>query len=227
MIRSKAVSRIQQILGFRTDMEVESIEALMEAQEDAEAGEMGFLPYFLRATASYNLAPQEILLRLPDDFIREYDHEKYALWFSGGVGPAVRLPYVAPDRAGELMSERQSYWIDGQDIRLTYRIQESLNAEYLYYKFDEKLTEDSSENGWLKYGSKYMIGSAGRKLAGIMNKNSLEMFDRMMLEGKDLILRQDTAFRMGTRKPQFGQGLDRDYRDSDYLGVENDRDLGD
>ena len=38
MIRDDAAGRIRQILGFRTDLFNESLDAIREAQEDAEAG---------------------------------------------------------------------------------------------------------------------------------------------------------------------------------------------
>ena len=42
MIRDDAAGRIRQILGFRTDLFNESLDAIREAQEDAEAGELGY-----------------------------------------------------------------------------------------------------------------------------------------------------------------------------------------
>ena len=225
MIRDDAAGRIRQILGFRTDLFNESLDAIREAQEDAEAGELGFLPWFLRRTAGYTLPPGEKDLALPDGFIREYDHEKYALWLEG-AGPARRVPYFSPSRAGTLKSNRPVYWVDENVMKLDRRFDVEIRAEFLYYKRDTVLNSNV-ENSWLQHGSKYIIGAAGLKLAGVRDEIARETFETMQQSGAGNLLRADTAYRTGSHKPQFGDGLDRDFRDTDSGSIRyNDYDLG-
>ena len=226
MLRDEAVARVRQILGFRPDLRVEVEQALREAQEDAESGTMGFLPWFLRARHSFTVDANGNTVNLPTDFIREYDHEKYALYITG-YGPAQRVEYFAPDRAGVLKSGELCYYLEPMLIQLDRRFLSSVDGEYLYYKRDEVLSENI-ENGWLRSGSQYIIGSAGIKLSGVQDIQARNEFEAMRTNGQSALLRQDTAFRVGSRKPQFGYGTDREFRERDtsYGLRYNDYDFG-
>lgn len=226
MIKSLAVARVQQLLGFRSDLLEEAGQALIESQEDAESGELGFLPWFLRSTLRILLPANSREIPLPNDYLREYDHERYALWFTR-AGPAVRVEYFSPSGDGTLKSGRPCYWVDSAALILDRSFNEAVDVEYLYYRRDNTLEEDI-ENSWLRYGSRYMIGSAGVKMLGLENTNAARLFASMQLEGKAQLLRNDAAFRSGSKKPQFGGGTDREYGDTYGYSIRyNDLDLGD
>ena len=211
MTRDDAVARIQQILGFRTDLAVESEMALREAQEDVEAGALGFLPWFLRATYRLQLPSDTLEILLPLDFLREYDHEAYALWVTE-IGPALRVEYFTPTGAGTIKDGSLCYWIDGDQIRLDRSFSSDVTVEYLYYRRDAVL-DANIENRWLLAASQYLIGAAGLKMQGIVNASAASTFENMRIRGADALHRQDTSYRVGSKKPQFGGGTDRDYRE--------------
>ena len=210
MNRDTAVSRIRQILGFRSDLQSEAEGALIEAQEDAENGELGFLPWFLRRTFRDTLARGSVNFYLPKDFIREYEHERYSLWI-GGVGPGTRVPFVATDRRGAYTDGRVAYYIEEVEeegltrSRVVFDLEFDTDVcvELLYYKRDIVLNSNI-ENGWLENGSKYLIGLAGMKLAGVRDITSMQEFMKMQQAGSAALLRQDTAYRTGSSKFQFG-----------------------
>ena len=219
MTRDKAVARIQQTLGFRRDLVDEAQAGLIEAQEDAESGELGFLPWFLRTRRVFHIPAGIISLALPRDYLREYDHEAFALWFLG-IGPAQRVEYFSSTGDGTLKSSQVAYWVntDNHTLELDRRYDSTVRAEYLYYKKDVVI-EGNTENLWLGNGSQYLIGSAGSKMSGIQNSRAEQRFNTMMLGGKASLLRQDAAYRLGSRKPQFGAGTDRDYRNQISPGL--------
>ena len=146
MIKSLAVARVQQLLGFRSDLLEEAGQALIESQEDAESGELGFLPWFLRSTLRILLPANSREIPLPNDYLREYDHERYALWFTR-AGPAVRVEYFSPSGDGTLKSGRPCYWVDSNALILDRSFNEAVDVEYLYYRRDNTLEEDI-ENSW-------------------------------------------------------------------------------
>ena len=195
----------------------EAVAALIEAQEDAENGELGFLPWFLFRIYPQTLQTGEQRLLLPGGFIREYEHERYALWLEN-IGPATRVPFLASDGRGSYRDGRVSYYIDEASpvsetetcraIMFNREFDCPIRTEFLYYAQDTRLHENI-ENSWLRYGSKYLIGSAGIKLAGVRDRISREQFERMQREGTGNLLRQDTSYRTGASKYQFGQTEER------------------
>ena len=219
MTRDKAIARIQQVLGFRRDLVDEVQAGLIEAQEDAESGELGFIPWFLRTRSLYNIAAGVASIALPEDYLREYDHETFALWFLG-IGPAQRVEYFSSTGDGTLKSGQVAYWVNtvNHTLELDRGYDSPIRAEYLYYKKDVVIN-GNIENLWLENGSQYLIGSAGSKMSGIQNSRAEQRFNEMMLSGKASLLRQDTAYRLGSRKPQFGAGTDRDYRNQISPGL--------
>ena len=236
MTRDQAVRRIKNLLGFRKDLDDEAVAALQETQEDAENGELSFIPWFLKEIARDTLLAGDNIVLLPTDFIREYEHERFA-FFIVGYGAAVKVPYFASDGVGSFRDNRIGYYIDenltvanlpgNKAYVLDTTFTEDIPVEYLYYKNDVELTEGNIENLWLRHASKWMIGKAGIKLAGVRNPNALNAFQLMQQEGATTLLRQDAAYRTGAVKFQLGRSEERNFdNQGDRLYTYNDTDLG-
>ena len=247
MNKDRAVKRIQQILGFRTDLASEAGEALEEAQEDAENGMLGFLPWFLKRIKKYDsddLLVDEIndnvsrhYIALPDGFLREYDPVKGSL-FVANVGPLIRVAHISPDGAGAFYDQVANYYIDptytDDDVdngRIVFNrlFVEGFRAEYVHYVREDLTNED---NNWYKHGSQFLIGTAGLKMSGIKNKNALQIFEDMRKVGSDILIRQNTAYETSSMRPDMGADYEKVlYNQSDYDGqvgfLSNDLDLGD
>ena len=249
MDKTRAIKRVQQILGFRTDLAVQAGEALEEAQDDAENGMLGFLPWFLKRIKVYGPDDLQIerindnvsrhWIQLPDSFLREYDPIKGSL-FVANVGPLIRVGHIAPDGSGAFYDQVANYYIDpfprlAEDPPIPARIVfnrlfvEGFRAEYIYYTREDPLVPD---NNWYKNGSQFLIGLAGLKMAGVYNKNAIQIFEDMRKTGADILIRQNTAYETSSMRPDMGADYEKVlYNQSDYDGqvgfLNNDLDLGD
>ena len=166
MKRDRAVARMQQILGFRTDLQMECIHALQDAQEDGENGYFGFLPYFLRRKMDlpYDTGakvPVETIgnigrayVPLPN-MLREYDKLKSAL-FIANIGPIKRVQYIAPDGAGSNYDEAANYWLD----MTPYQVPD--NEEYT--RVDDGAHTNDAPNGRIIFNNTFLDGLIGEYL---------------------------------------------------------------
>ena len=246
MNKDRAIKRILQILGFRTDLATEAGEALEEAQEDAENGMLGFLPWFLKRIKVFGpdeLRTEEInenvsrnWLQLPDRFLREYDPIKGSL-FVANVGPLIRVGHLAPDGSGGFYDQVANYYIDpfprppDFPARIVFNryFVDGFRAEYVYYARENS---DAGENNWYVNGSQFLIGQAGLKMSGVNNKHAVQIFEDMRKTGADILIRQNTAYETSSMRPDMGSDYEKVlYNQSDYDGqvgfLTNDRDLGD
>ena len=231
MIRADAVKRVQQLLGFRTDLQEDIEIALRQAQEKAENGSMHFLPWFLRKDFTATIQPADTDVLLPQDFIREYEHDVDAVFVSG-LGPIKRVPHISSEGQGSMIggfSYAIKYDADEEASILTFwpRFSQEAVLTISYYA-EARILDGDIENSWLKYASQYIIGLAGEVIAeGLKDMKAVERFLNEQSEGRSAILVQDAAYRSGTHKPQFGGVEDRreSYRDPSLRF--NDIDLGD
>lgn len=191
----------------------ESVEALIETQEDLEAGEIGILPWFLRQIKQYSFAEVEdgVLtpsFDLPEGFIREV--EGPAMYIRGH--PALKTNYF-PLRMAEngrvptYIFDTIAYYFDTERIYFDRIAADDRSiptvADFIYYKADQILTTDI-ENAWLKYASQLMIGLAGRKLSGVRDTQARNRFEDMRQSGARAIRRQNASHIFSGKKPVFG-----------------------
>lgn len=213
MLRSAAVSLIQQQLGFRSDLSSEIITNLQHAQVMLEAGPTK--PWFLISEDSYiDTVADEPRLALPTDFLEEVD--------------SAVLRYVPDDLTdGEVDLRKDDYDILRKNYRDTttgtteagtpeaYALQGSYfwlfptpDDEYrirmIYYKRDTTLSTDV-ENGWLKWVPYLLIGKAGGMIAAALrDPAAVGTFRAWEQEGRLLLSSQNTARDMGNQTMQMG-----------------------
>ena len=233
MLRSEAVTRIQTVLGFRTDLVSNIEQALREAQEDAEAGSLGFLPYFLKQTVEYTIPVKTLRQELPANFLQEYDHDPEAVVIEN-FGRLTRVPNILFETHG-VHQEGGSYTIqpganvDDPDILVFYPCFEiPVKLAVVYYASDNMLAHSQDiENKWLRHASRYIIGLAGEKVAvGLQDVRAIEQFQNMQNFGRQAILTRDASYRMGAHKPQFGADQERNYNNFAPFTYYPDTDLG-
>ena len=233
MLADNIVNRVQKILGFRGDLIPDIKQAIRDSQEEAENGAMGFLPWFLRKTATFSISEGDVSVTLPSDFIREYDHDHVSTWVDG-FGALMRVPHLFSSGTGDdrtvggipLSSSPTGVFFEidmdaGENVlTLSTAFSTDVVLNLVYYYRDSVLEDEvvGFENNWCKYASEYITGSTGNKLAsGLMDKLAVETFLLMTQNGMESVLKQDTAYRMGTFKPQMGAINDRAY---DFLNAD-------
>jgi hypothetical protein len=170
MTRDEAIARIQQGIGFRTDLDDQIAYALREAQRMLENGLS--LPYFLVEEDQTLTAPAGTdAIALPDGFIREADGEglryfdteaddwvflekklhEEAIKATSGLDPGSPLVYVLRKDSVQVYPERDA----------------SYDLTWSYYKRGAELTTDI-ENSWLDEAGgnpEALIGRAGMLVA--------------------------------------------------------------
>lgn len=192
MLRSAAVARIQQGLGFRSDQADAIVSALLEEQRDLEKGET--LPEFmLREDQSLNLVAGTNSVALPTDFLRRAKtlihyvpiystRSKDIPWRDFDEA---RNAYSRFDPHGpEVVAIRQStLWFEplpDQNYTLTWS----------YYRKADLLTSDI-ENLWLANAPELLIGGAGVRIAQDMrNQTAVQLFATMRQRAKDSVFKE-------------------------------------
>ncbi len=208
MLRDRAVSRIQQALGFRDDKKAEIVDALQDAQEFLE--EAAMLPFFLRTeVASITTIIGEERVEVPDDFIREWDED--ALWYFDGTAPAAdqwvnlvkeELEILRKDQPGD--GAPVAYSLDNRYFRIFPTPDEIFTLKSIYYKHDAILTTNI-ENLWLDHAPFLLIGMAGTQLAvGFRDSDAITLFAKWEAEGKTALLASSIARDLNNRKLQMG-----------------------
>lgn len=190
MIRSAAVSRIQRLLGFRSDKATEIIDDLQTAQIELEAE--GELPWFLLVEeVSIAVTSGDRTVAVPTGFIRQHeegglflfdstaDEDEQWTQLEKATPETLRLAYQsgtgAPAAYTLVGSEFQIYPIPDDDYTLKLT---------KYYAKDDVLDTDI-ENEWLGKAHKLIIGVAGQKIAeSLRDAGALQTFSSMEAEGR-------------------------------------------
>lgn len=168
MNRDDAVARIQQTFGFRTDRNTEIVDALQDAQVILEEGET--LPFFLLSEiSSVTTTKDEERVKLPTDFLREYESDP--LWyFDSAAADADKWTALVKK---DLLYLRETYPAGGKPIayhldEAYYRIfptpDDVYTLKHKYFQKDVVLTTNV-ENLWLKNIPYLMIGEAGQLIS--------------------------------------------------------------
>ena len=181
MDRAAAVSRVQQKLAFRTDLETEIIEALQDAQVELEKETT--LPWFLQSeVSSISTVDGEERIKLPSDFIREWEDDP--LWYynaSAAEDPDKWAP-LAKDDLEELREAYpgegapKAYQLDVKYFRLFPTPDGVYVLKMIYYKHDTTLATNV-ENLWLEHFPLLLISKAGLSVAtSLRDKDAIGVF---------------------------------------------------
>jgi hypothetical protein len=205
MLRSVAVARIQDQLGFMTGQSDKVIARLQEAQRDLENGKT--LPKFLlQENQALTLTAGESTVVLPALFLRPDDNNKLHYIIAGEDKPtyiewerdfnlAFELYYTTTPSA-PVVAHLRNLVIDFiRPADATYTI------GWSYYKRGDPLTTDV-ENEWLEEtrgAPEWLIGEAGWRLAkDKRDKDAIASFDQMRTQGRaacfgEILARDDST----------------------------------
>src|SRR6266566_8531797 len=214
MDRDSAVARIQQKLGFRSDLVTEIQVALQDAQDELERG--ATLPFFLvkqdqtfaiTPSVPPSATPQEYAL--PAGFIRDEDEQDGTLRYQKAVpGPQVfleKMDYSTAERrffgktvvtvdSGVVIVPSEdtqfsagtpvAYVIREATVRIYPGPDITYNLLWSYYAHDVSLTGANVTNQWLTYAPWLLIGKAGILIAGSTRDADAVAAFQEILDGK-------------------------------------------
>lgn len=187
MLRDVAVTRIQDGLGFRSDLSDKIILRMQESQRDLERGKT--LPRFLLVEdATLSLVANTNLITLPTDFLRRADQS--ITYTNTLLSPSVRtVPWRSFDEANSQWGDADASGPQAAVLRAaTIRIFPTADRDYSlvwsYYKKAEVLTSNL-ENEWLANAPELLIGDAGMRMAkDLRNQTAVALFKDMYSQAR-------------------------------------------
>lgn len=216
MIRSDAVTRINEGLGFRAAgnaLESAIVLRLQEAQRDLERGKT--LPKFLlQEDQTLTLTSGAHTAAKPTGFLRESDENRLHYFVSGSDQPIflARRFYddalLAQLNQDDVLPKAPSVYVLRQQ---TVDFITTANATYTlrwdYYKAADLLTTDI-ENLWLANAPEWLIGEAGLRIArSTRNATAVELFNEMRTAARAAWFADDLASELASGPLQMGGNL--------------------
>lgn len=169
MTRDEAVDRIQEGLGFRSDLETELIKKLQEAQRYFEGRPT--LPWFLvTEDADLSGTADDPAVSLPSDFIR-FTEEGGVRYIDSDGDPhwldKASFDHIRTIHRGTTSTTPLSYALRFNSIYVLPTPDESYTIRIDYYAKDTVL-DTNIENLWLEHAPEVLIGRAGLLQAKIL-----------------------------------------------------------
>lgn len=219
MILDLAVQRVNRGLGFLPvghGQTNDIIQCFDEAQRDLEKGKT--LPRFLLREDQPLLLPTgEHKIALPTDFLRPDDDNPLSyvapdsnlvhyLYHSRSYREAVAAIQSTqrPDQPQQGTDVPMVYVLRGPDIAMAALVgtidfitiaNVDYNLTWNYYGNGGQLVDTGTENLWLKHAPEWLIGEAGLRMAiDKRDKGAVELFTKMMREGRMAAYADDRAF---------------------------------
>ena len=207
MTRDEAVSYMQVVLGFRTDLGSRLQTELQQAQNNLEQGTV--LPEFLKTERAFTfttVSDERVLL--PGDFLREA--EPSALYYVPDDATLAEVELAKEDEDylrywyGIRTGKPEAYSIDNEYFRLFPKPDASYRVKMIYFGKDDALTSNI-ENKWLRYAPDFLVGAAGLRVStGLRDRRATGEFARMRDEGRAAIFTADEARRHQNRSYFMG-----------------------
>lgn len=209
MTRDEAVAWVQFQLGKRTDLVTECRNALNAAQEELERQD--FLPWFLRTEyATKASAPNEERVKVPSDFIREWEEGGLYRVEDDGTMTSIEKDTLSILRAqfkGTTAGPPTWYALDNEYFRLFPTPDAAYTLKMIYYAHDDVLTTNV-ENRWLKNAPWMVIAGAIMILApGLRDKDAMASAMKKAVEAKSDVVRAGETRDIENRRLQMGGPL--------------------
>ena len=217
MLRSAAVSRIQQYLGFRSDKSAEIITALQDTQTEFERE--AELPWFLRndgANPTLTLTLSTYGVNLPTGFLREIDEDNDGGLFYYNSANEDGEEWTPIDKMSEgdareayqdSTGEPEAYVLTETQLLVFPLADAAYILRFPFFKADTTLATDV-ENDWLKYAHELMIGNAGLKIAAsVRDMPAIQIFAEMERRGRERIMKENVSRQEANRVRVMG-GVD-------------------
>lgn len=213
MLRSEAIERINEGLGFRKSgntLEQHIILRLQEAQRDLERGKT--LPRFLlQEDQTLTLTAATHSSAKPTGFLRESDENRLHYFVLGSDKPiflarryyidAVIAQLVHDD---ELPRAPSVYVIRNSTIDFITTADITYTLRWDYYKAAELLTTDI-ENEWLANAPEWLIGEAGYRIAmSTRDKDAVALFNDLRTSARAATFAEDLAAELASGPLHIG-----------------------
>lgn len=204
MLRSVAVTRIQDGLGFATRQSDKIILRLQEAQRELERGKT--LPRFLLQEQETLTLPIGVnYIAVPDGFLRLHDENPLHFFSTGSTkatfitvtrsyDDALKAIYTGTSRPPRVAALRYLKSIAKYALDFVNNADTTYTIYWSYYKAAALLTTEI-ENEWLANGPEWLIGEAGWRMAmDARDKEGAAIFDAMRKTGRAAIFGETVAF---------------------------------
>ena len=189
--KAEAIARIQQGIGFRSDLNAVILRALRDAQTLLETGQT--LPWWLLSTTTTIVGVSgDTYVALPTGFIRfddEVDIEYNDTTIGDATYPVSLVDYadlsaLGRDPVTEVRSTGGARWlaIRGDRLYIAPTPQAVFTISASWYEQDEDLgnLDDDESNRWLTHGPLILIGLAGASVAAdIREPDGAQTFSAM------------------------------------------------
>ena len=225
MIRDLAISLILNRTGQRggtvspldTVLQAQAITEMQWAQEELEKQDSGLMPWFLETeytNGAFATAAAAASVALPTGFLREMDEVRVALFYQDTTISGDQWVPLTKADYDELKTEfgdaangkPEGYCLLGANYRMFPTPDAAYPLKALLYMGDALLTSNI-ENNWLKYAGKVLIGKTGFAVAGwgVRDEAATAFFAKMETEGRDALIRANTARAEAGRGRQQGE----------------------
>lgn len=181
MLRTVAVQRVTDGLGFRSDLASRVILRMQEEQRDLERGKT--LPSFLIAEdQTLTLLAGTNSIALPDDFLRRVDRSPR--YVSDVSDVSVDIPWRSYEAAYKAYSDSEAsgpkvFVLRSSTILVFPEADRDYTITWDYYAKADTLDVDI-ENAWLANAPELIIGGAGLRMAlDIRNAEAQKLFGAM------------------------------------------------
>lgn len=197
MLRSVAVTRIQDGLGFASRQSDKIVLRLQEAQRELEKGKT--LPKFLlQEDQTLALLTGDTTVALPTGFLRIDDSFKPYFIASGETSPSflsVKRNFTDAFEANFSTdtSSPSVMTIRGSVVDFIQTADADYDVIWQYYKSGVLLTADV-ENEWLAGAPEWLIGEAGWRMAmDARDKDAVVIFDNLRKTGRAAVFGEIVA----------------------------------
>lgn len=210
MLRSVAVARVKQMLGFKTNLDAEIVQAMIEVQDQLE--EDPELPWFLRFNdETLVTVADNHQLAVPTGFIRDAgedfsvvdgDSESHSL--VRDTKGYLKIRYQDPSDADIEEGLPRQYALINNVWFFYPRPDAAYVLSTVYYKKDDPLTTDI-QNKWLQRLPEILIARSGLYIAaGLRDDKAIAAFNALNTLATAKLNQTTTAHDQSGNKPVIG-----------------------
>lgn len=209
--RLEAVTRIKRRLSFRTNLDNEIVSELQAAQRSLERGHS--LPWFLKQEDQIlSFTSGNPSAALPTGFLREVEDQSLSYRLDD-----MEYPFFPEKKDWEDAFDAyaaaedglaQVYVLRKNTIYVFPTPDRDYEMTWGFYKADDILSADSTENQWLLHAEDLLMGKAGKILADdIQNQAASAAFAGMMSTGWAEVFADGIEREASNRDYRLGAGL--------------------
>jgi len=210
MTKDEIIALIKQTCGFRLDKDTEISAMIDLAQTNLENEPIK--PWFMLSEfATINTVVGENRVRVPDDFLLEYDDG--ALYYIPG-GDDDDVPLIKDDydvlkkemiRNGELTGPPQAYSLSGDYFIIVPTPDDAYLLKMKYYKQIAKMVAGTEENAWAKWFPLLLAAEAGKLISpAFRDAGATQTFNGWGGQGRAQVLVMNEARDVANRDMQVG-----------------------